>query len=205
MDNDILAGYAAAATPELIARYEAFDLAALYAPVLDLLPGQPARAVDIGAGTGRDAAWFARRGHDVLAVEPVRELREAGMALHAADGVTWLDDRLPGLSMMPANSSFDLVTLIGVWQHVEEDDRPVAMARLGEIVAPGGLLVMYLRHGPASPARRVIPISDDDTIALAGKTGFSLLRRAEAESLQAGNRAMGVRWTWVVLRRAGPP
>lgn len=36
--NDILEGYAAAATPELIERYEAFDPALLYAPVLDLLP-----------------------------------------------------------------------------------------------------------------------------------------------------------------------
>lgn len=78
--NDILDDYAAAATPELIERYEAFDPAVLSAPVLDLLPQTPGRVADIGTGTGRDAAWFAAQGHRVLAVEPVPALRDAGMA-----------------------------------------------------------------------------------------------------------------------------
>lgn len=202
MGDDILAGYAAAATPDLIARYEAFDIAALYAPVLDLLPRQPVRVADIGAGTGRDAAWFARQGHAVLAVEPVRELREPGRALHDADGVAWLDDRLPDLAHLRADAQFGLVTLIGVWQHVEGDDRRTAMARLGSIVAPDGLLVMYLRHGPASsPDRRVVPISVDETIASAERAAMTLVRRAEAESIQPANRAQGVTWTWLVFRQ----
>lgn len=96
--DDILEGYAAAATPFLIARYDGFDPRQLYAPVLDLFPAAPVRVADIGAGTGRDAAWFARQGHGVLAVEPVKELREPGMALHARDGIEWLDDRLPHLA-----------------------------------------------------------------------------------------------------------
>src|SRR3569623_658578 len=81
----------------LIPRYEALDPAALYAPLAEALPEAPCRGLDIGAGTGRDAAWLAAQGHAVLAVEPVRTLREAAQRLHPEAGIRWLDDRLPDL------------------------------------------------------------------------------------------------------------
>jgi SAM-dependent methyltransferase len=55
---------------ELVSRYEALDPARLNQWLLDLIPQTPGTVLDIGAGTGRDAAWFARHGHDVIAVEP---------------------------------------------------------------------------------------------------------------------------------------
>ena len=96
--DDILKGYAEAATPELISRFDNLDCREIYTPVIDLMPSTPCRIADIGSGTGRDAAWFAAQGHDVLAVEPVSELREPGMQLHPSDKITWLDDSLPGLA-----------------------------------------------------------------------------------------------------------
>ncbi len=68
------------------------------APVGDLLLARAGTALDIGAGTGRDAAWLARRGHRVLAVEPVAALRSAGEALHRMANLEWLDDGLPELA-----------------------------------------------------------------------------------------------------------
>ncbi|MET4700925.1 SAM-dependent methyltransferase [Constrictibacter sp. MBR-5] len=200
--NDILAGYAAAATPELIARYEAVDCRTLYAAVLDLLPEMPVRVADIGAGTGRDAAWFARQGHQVLAVEPVRELREAGMALHRASDVAWLDDALPALERTQRRGPFGLVTLCGVWQHIDDAARGVATTALGRMVADGGLLVLSLRHGPGAPGRPVFPISPRYTVEAAVRSGFAPLREVEVGSLQPGNRAAEVRWTWLALRKA---
>lgn len=95
--TDVLKGYAEAATPELISRFDNLDCREVYAPVLDLLPIRPVRIADIGAGTGRDAAWFASQGHEVLAVEPVSELREPGMRLHPSERIRWLNDSLPAL------------------------------------------------------------------------------------------------------------
>lgn len=43
--------------------------------VLDLLPPAPARGLDVEAGTGRDAAALARRGYQVVAVEPTHHRR----------------------------------------------------------------------------------------------------------------------------------
>lgn len=199
--NDILEGYAAAATHSLISRFEAIDPNELYTPVLDLLPGTPVRVADIGAGTGRDAAWLAQQGHDVLAVEPVKELREAGMTLHQAEKIKWLDDMLPDLVKVQMNGTFELVMLCGVWQHIDDAARQIAMVCLGRIVSAGGLLIMSLRHGPGAPGRRVFQVSPDETIEAAIRSGFTLLRQSQADSIQPGNQAMGVRWTWLAFRK----
>src|SRR4051794_1237140 len=43
--------------------YEAIEPEQLHSWLVDLLPPAPALVLDVGAGTGRDAAWLARLGH----------------------------------------------------------------------------------------------------------------------------------------------
>jgi SAM-dependent methyltransferase len=201
--NDVLADYAAAATPELIAGYDALPPEQIYAAVLDLLPREPARIADIGAGTGRDAAWLAEQGHRVLAVEPVREFREAGVALHG-DRIEWLDDQLPELSKLQQHGPFDLVMLCAVWHHLDTAGRARAIPGLAQATAPGGQLILSLRHDP-TPDRGTFPAPPEEAIELASAAGFALTRQAETESVHPVSRANGVRWTWLVLTRAERP
>jgi SAM-dependent methyltransferase len=197
----VLEGYAAAATPDLIAAYDGLSSESLYEPVVDLFPCRNARVADIGAGTGRDAAWFAHKGHEVLAVEPVRELREAGQALHSSRNIMWLDDRLPHLRAVRGYGCFELVTLCAVWQHLPDEERTIAIPSLATIIAPGGVLVMSLRHGPGARGRKVFPVSPDMTVEMARACDLRLLRRQDAKSVQARNRAMGVSWTWLAFAK----
>ena len=198
MTDDVIRGYAAA-SDELIPRFEAIAPAQLYAPVIDLLPAPPARIADIGAGTGRDAAWLARQGHAVTAVEPATGLRLAGMERHGSSGIEWLDDRLPKLSSLQRHRPFDVVLLSAVWQHLDDGERGVAMRRLAGCTAAGGMLIMSLRHGPGAPGRPVHPARPEDTIAAALEAGFRLVRQCSAESMQAANRAAEVHWTWLAF------
>ena len=46
----------------LFRRHEGIHAADVHAAVLHLIPTAPSRILDIGAGTGRDAAWFASLG-----------------------------------------------------------------------------------------------------------------------------------------------
>jgi 2-polyprenyl-3-methyl-5-hydroxy-6-metoxy-1,4-benzoquinol methylase len=201
--QDILEGYATAVTADFIAAYDGLAPEAIYQHVIDLFPSQKAQVADIGAGTGRDAAWFADKGHDVLAVEPVRELREAGQTLHAAANIKWLDDRLPYLGALPTFGTFDLVTLCAVWQHLTENERTIALPRLANMIAASGMLIMSLRNGPGALGRRVFPASSDTTIEMAWACGLRLVRRQDANSIQAGNQAMGVSWTWLAFEKVG--
>ena len=49
-----------------------------------LLPKPPAVVMDIGAGTGRNAAGFADAGFEVIAVEPSSGMRAQATSLHSA-------------------------------------------------------------------------------------------------------------------------
>jgi len=77
------------------------------------------------------------------------------------------------------------------------------MESLSEMTAEGGLLIMSLRHGPAPEGRRAFSISPAETTGNAARLGFTLIRQVEVASIQAGNRAMGVHWTWIALRKTG--
>ena len=84
----------------LIQSFEAISSPDLLSHVLDFIPNSNCRVIEIGAGTGRDAAWLASKGLNVSAVEPVSEFREAGKSLHLSPLIEWFNDSLPSLSQI---------------------------------------------------------------------------------------------------------
>ena len=93
----------------------------MHDPILGLLPESviDGLALDVGGGSGRDAAWLARRGYQVVAVEPAAGMRAEAMRRHPDAAIRWLDDRLPALSKVHGlGLAFDLVLVAAVWQHV---------------------------------------------------------------------------------------
>jgi SAM-dependent methyltransferase len=172
-------GYAEEAD-KLAVSYESLTFAGVQREVLHLIPSKPSRVLDIGAGTGRDAAALAARGHHVTAMEPTAELRAHGQRLHAGANIAWVDDSLPDLvGLRAAGTSFDLVMATAVWMHLDAAERAVAMRNVATLIAPGGGLTLSLRHGPVPPGRRMFDVGADDTIALARASGLSLIHRSE--------------------------
>ena len=84
--------------------YQAVDFEKVHRDWLPLMPEQPGLALDVGAGSGRDARALAGLGWQVVAVEPAENLRQLGRTHTAGHDVTWLDDRLPGLAKVRALS-----------------------------------------------------------------------------------------------------
>lgn len=60
---------------EISRRYESVPANTVHGWLVDLLPNAPALVLDVGAGTGREAAWLASRGLEVVAVEPSSAMR----------------------------------------------------------------------------------------------------------------------------------
>ncbi|NOR63838.1 MAG: methyltransferase domain-containing protein [Rhodobacteraceae bacterium] len=196
MADRILEGYAAAAKT-LRPRYDAIDPALYYAAVLAHFPQKPSQILDIGAGTGRDAAWLAGLGHEVLAVEPVAAFR-VGKAL------TWLDDRLPDLRKTRAlGRTFDFILMNAVFQHVKPAARAAALRNIAGLLAQGGRIVLSLRHGPSAETRRAYPFKTGEVDKLAAACGLATLFQCKRRTVGAANKAAGVRWEFMVLGWAG--
>lgn len=189
--------------PELARSYETIEAAQLHGWLADLLPPAGSAALDVGAGTGRDAAWLASRGFDVLAVEPSRAMREQAVALRPEARVRWVDDALPELArVLRTGLSFDLVLLSAVWMHVPEADRERAFNALFRLLKPGGLLAITLRFGPADPERGMHAVCEEEVARLAHARGAVVLRTVEAPDRQG--RAE-VRWVQMALKASPGP
>lgn len=187
------AGYAEDADA-LVARYESIAPEDVHAAILHLLPPAPSDILDIGAGSGRDAAWLAAKGHRVVAVEPTTALRLRAQQLHPA--IAFVDDSLPELAVVRRQGRrFALVMMTAVFMHLDADERRRAMSNLTELLVDNGRLTITLRHGPVAPGRRMFEVSAEETIALARQHGLGVLVNTRAQSATTANRDAGVTWT----------
>jgi SAM-dependent methyltransferase len=183
-------------------RADGIAFADKFADVLHLLPAAPSRILDIGAGSGKDAADFAALGHTVLAVEPTPVLLAGAMARHAHPAIAWLGDCLPDLASVRARGEvFDLILLSAVWMHLDQAQRERAMPSVAALLAEGGVVILSLRHGPVPPGRRMFEVSADETIGLAEAEGLSPRLRKQRGSIQAANRLAGVTWTLLAFEK----
>ena len=187
----------------LVASYESIRFEDVHRDVLHLVPPTPGRVLDVGAGTGRDAAALARRGHEVVAVEPSPGLRTAGERLHAALPIVWIDDHLPDLTVLrQRRERFDLVFLTAVWMHLDAAERTTAMVALVDVLAEAGQIVMTLRHGPVPDERRMFDVSADETVALAQAHGLVAHHRSARGDMLGRD---DVTWSVLAFRRATAP
>ena len=182
----------------LVKQYEGLAFADVHRDTLHLLPTTPGRVLDIGAGTGRDAAALAALGHKVVAVEPTEELRAHGQRLHPAPAIEWIDDSLPDLDKVHAlGRRFDLVLLTAVWMHLDAGQRRRAMDRVAPLLTPGALMTMLLRHGPVPAGRRMFDVSAAETRDLAGRHGLLAIHDNERPALLGGS---AVWWSVLAFR-----
>lgn len=191
------AGYAEEADA-LVDAYESISFEEVYGPVLHLLPSG-GHALDIGAGTGRDAAALAKRGFLVHAAEPTAEFRAHARRLHPDPAITWTDDALPDLAGLHAGEvRFDLILMTAVWMHLDEAERARALPRLADLLADGGRLLMTVRKGPVPPGRRMFTVPIDPLVKAAAEARLALLERYEF-----GDRLgrEDVRWTMLAFKR----
>ena len=122
------------------------------AELQDLAPG---RALDVGAGEGRNAVWLASRGWEVTAVDFSAVAVDKGRRLAEDRGVAvdWVCADVRDYEPEPA--SFRLVLIAYLQLREAELDR--VLRRAGTALAPGGVLLVVghdvtnLTEGTAGP------------------------------------------------------
>jgi SAM-dependent methyltransferase len=115
---------------------------------LDLRPGRT--VVDLAAGSGKLTRPLAALGCEVIAIEPVAEMRAAiGPAARALDGTA---------EAMPlADNSADAVT---VGQAFHWFDGPKALAEIERVLRPGGALALVWNRRPSERSALHAEISE---------------------------------------------
>ena len=195
--RDVVASYNANA-PALAPGYESLPFEEVHASVLDLLPDAGACVLDMGAGAGRDAAWFAANGYSVVAAEPAAGMRRAGKALHRSPDIRWMDDALPAAEkVLRSKLAFDLIWLSAVWMHVPPGARAQAFRKLVSMMSPGGSMMLTLRRGPPPADRPMAPATAADVEALARRHGLQTVRSERVPDVFGRE---GIAWEVVWLR-----
>ncbi|WP_179228722.1 class I SAM-dependent methyltransferase [Leptolyngbya ohadii] len=190
----------------VILAYESLQAEVVHRWLFGLIPNcltkestshRPSLVLDVGAGSGRDAAWLASLGHEVVAVEPAAAIREEGQRLHSNANIRWMDDRLPVLqNVHRLGMAFDFILLSAVWMHVPPAERSRAFRKLITLLKPGGLLAITLRHGTAAADRGIYEVTWEEIERLARDRGATIVRKVEDDDRLGRS---DVSWTHVAL------
>ena len=114
----------------LAAPHESVPSDVVHGALLEFIPrSRDLIVLDVGAGSGRDAAWLAPLGYEVVAAEPAAGMRCEAQRRHPDPRIRWLDNRLPDLAgVHRLGLAFDLVLLSAVWMHVPRRHAPAPSA-----------------------------------------------------------------------------
>ena len=137
-------------------------------------------ALDIGAGSGRDAAYLAEKGYSVFAVEPSDKLRLLAQQKHSSKKIAWLKSSLPELkSVFKLKNSFDLILLSAVWMHIAPADRQTSLNNIFRLLNDSGYFVITLRHGNSPDERKMFEITSEEVIDRLQKYSVELVRQTK--------------------------
>jgi SAM-dependent methyltransferase len=111
---------------------------------------RPGPTVDVGCGSGRDTAWLAANGFDVVGIDASEGLLAEARRRHP--DVRFVRDELPDLASLETGA-FANVLCETVIMHLAPDTVADAVRRLAALLAPGGALYLSWRVTEGEDAR----------------------------------------------------
>ena len=149
--------------------------------------------VDIGAGSGHNAARMAAAGAEVLAIEP--DPGKVAAARAAQGEVAGLRFAVGGAEAIPAaDRSLDLATCFNSFHHIPEPLRDRAVDDLRRVLKPGGMA--YIQEPVATGSYyEIMRLIDDEAAAydhvqavLEGAVAAGRLRQVEDKQFRVRHR-----------------
>ena len=112
---------------------------------LRLLPAEPGRVLEVGAGAAQCSRWLASRGHVVIATDVSAQMLEAGRILNERTGIDVPLVQADITALPFDDSSFDTVfTSFGALSFLPS--LSPAFAEVFRVLAPGGAWIYSVTH-----------------------------------------------------------
>lgn len=167
---------------------------------------RPGRMIDLAAGEGRNAVWFAENGWDATAVDFSAVAVAKAEQIAAKRGVEVETVVADLVDYVPEPAGYDLVLI--AYLHLVPTERALVLERAAAAVAPGGHLLVVghdvtnIEHGYGGPSDPRVLTSPDEIVAVLGSD--FVVSRAEVVDREVdtdqGHRT--AKDTLVVARRA---
>lgn len=182
----------------LFKSYRSIDVKVVHSAWVDYLPTTTGKALDIGAGSGRDSEWLSSLGWEVTAIEPTRELLVLAQQ-HSNKKINWLNDKLPELEdVHQLDLVFQLILVSAVWMHLNQMEQQAAIKTVSKLLQKDGVLVVTVRQGNDKENRGFYNVDISQTIERANDVALTLIHQSINKDLQ--NRD-GVSWVTLVWRK----
>jgi SAM-dependent methyltransferase len=190
---------------DLAERYDSITFEDVHVGIEAYLPTPPAKILDIGAGSGRDARALARLGFRVTAVEPSAAFRAIASRAGLDDPhISWVDDHLPSLATLGEEpGSFQFILCSAVLMYLPARDLGPSVSRMAGLLSPGGHLAVSIRDPAPHEAQELIHCHRNaDLVEAAAKAGLALVDEIERDD--ALGRAVN-RWRNLLFSRQSLP
>lgn len=157
----------------------------------------PTRILDFGCGVGDASAVLANQfvGASVVGVDVAAPAVEAAQRRIGSDDIAF-----GTLDMLEEAKPFDLCYVNGAFHHIPVDERAAVMARLYQVLRPGGTLAVFENSPWSVPARIVMRRIefDADAVMLPAGEVARLARQAGFAEVKS------TRYLFVFPRALGP-
>jgi SAM-dependent methyltransferase len=200
-------------------RYEAADMSAMHQLLLRYLPPR-CRVLEIGCGSGRDAAFLLAHGYDVTATDasPVmltlaaQRHPELASRLHQLSFPTsttqpfdLAQGRQPNNSTTAPQAPYDAILSVATLMHIPDQELFECATQIRDLLVDDGILVLQLSlhrsglsNGRDDTGRLYNERPPEEVQLLFERLGFRLVARADIPDFL--NR--DIRWYTLILQRA---
>lgn len=203
MDAETIEAYRVGAH-KLAAAYESADMADLHQLLLRYLT-KGGEILEIGCGSGRDSAFLAGQGYSVTATDASESMLKSAVARHPALAASLYQKSFP-LSQddLFLKREFDGLLCLAVLMHIPDHDLFETARQIGELIAPGGTLVLSSSKGRKdltvdrdATGRLYLERPADQIQLLFERLGFRLLTTLERPDRMGRN----IVWQYLVMEK----
>lgn len=129
-------------------RFETADMSRVHGYLLAHLPPRGSRVLEIGCGSGRDAAFLMASGYDVRAVDASAGLIEEALKLHPELVGRLSVAAVPFPEECPLlRDGFQAIVSMAVLMHIPEADLPDTVSQIRRLLVPGGVAFISVSAG----------------------------------------------------------